>query len=53
VQRARAQVRLIALATRLYFDNNAARTARLLETLQSRAVERIGFSSSCSVYGTP
>jgi UDP-glucose-4-epimerase GalE len=36
-----------------YFDNNVARTARLLETLQANGVEQVVFSSSCSVYGTP
>ncbi len=34
-----------------YFDNHVARTARLLDTLQSCGVDRIVFSSSCSVYG--
>jgi UDP-glucose 4-epimerase len=36
-----------------YFDNNVARTAVLLETLQATGVEHVVFSSSCSVYGTP
>jgi UDP-glucose 4-epimerase len=36
-----------------YFDNNVARTARLLDTLHSRGVTRVVFSSSCSVYGSP
>ena len=36
-----------------YFDNNVARTARLLETLQTCGVAQVVFSSSCSVYGTP
>jgi UDP-glucose-4-epimerase GalE len=36
-----------------YFDNNVARTARLLDTLQSCGVDRVVFSSSCSVYGSP
>jgi UDP-glucose-4-epimerase GalE len=36
-----------------YFDNNVARTARLLETLHTCDVRHVVFSSSCSVYGTP
>jgi UDP-glucose-4-epimerase GalE len=36
-----------------YFDNNVARSARLLETLHDHGVERFVFSSSCSVYGSP
>lgn len=36
-----------------YFDNNVARTARLLDTLHRCGVDRVVFSSSCSVYGSP
>jgi UDP-glucose-4-epimerase GalE len=36
-----------------YFRNNVAKSAALLETLQGAGVERLVFSSSCSVYGTP
>ena len=36
-----------------YFDNNVARTARLLDVLQGCGVARVVFSSSCSVYGSP
>ncbi len=36
-----------------YFDNNVARSAALLDALQAAEVQRIVFSSSCAVYGTP
>ena len=36
-----------------YFDNNVARTGKLLEVLERRGVDRVVFSSSCSVYGSP
>jgi UDP-glucose-4-epimerase GalE len=36
-----------------YFDNNVARTNRLLDTLRAHGVGRFVFSSSCSVYGSP
>ena len=36
-----------------YFDNNVARTNRLLDTLRAHGVDRFVFSSSCSVYGSP
>ncbi len=36
-----------------YWENNVAGAVRLLEALRSAKVERMVFSSSCSVYGTP
>jgi UDP-glucose-4-epimerase GalE len=36
-----------------YFDNNVTGTHRLIDALHGQGVERIVFSSSCSVYGTP
>jgi UDP-glucose-4-epimerase GalE len=36
-----------------YFRNNVAGTASLLEVARSCGVERLVFSSSCAVYGTP
>ena len=36
-----------------YFENNVGRTARLLAALHDVGVERIVFSSTCAVYGTP
>ena len=36
-----------------YFGNNVAGGAALLETLSQAGVERLVFSSSCAVYGTP
>jgi UDP-glucose-4-epimerase GalE len=36
-----------------YFANNVTGSHRLLEALQAAGVDRIVFSSSCSVYGTP
>jgi UDP-glucose-4-epimerase GalE len=36
-----------------YFENNVARSARLLAALHDAAVRRIVFSSTCAVYGTP
>jgi UDP-glucose-4-epimerase GalE len=36
-----------------YFDNNVARTAAFLDTLDRAGVRRVVFSSSCSVYGSP
>ena len=36
-----------------YFENNVGRTARLLAAIHEAGVERIVFSSTCAVYGTP
>jgi UDP-glucose-4-epimerase GalE len=36
-----------------YFENNVARTARLLAALHDSGVARVVFSSTCAVYGTP
>jgi UDP-glucose-4-epimerase GalE len=36
-----------------YFENNVARTARLLAAIHEAGVERFVFSSTCAVYGTP
>jgi UDP-glucose-4-epimerase GalE len=36
-----------------YFENNVAKSARLIQTLCDVGVERFVFSSSCAVYGTP
>jgi UDP-glucose-4-epimerase GalE len=36
-----------------YFVNNVGGTVRLLDTLQRCGVQRLVFSSSCAVYGTP
>ncbi len=36
-----------------YFANNVASTASLLDSLRRAGVDRLVFSSSCSVYGTP
>ena len=36
-----------------YFINNVAGTAQLLDSLHRCGVERLVFSSSCAVYGTP
>jgi UDP-glucose 4-epimerase len=36
-----------------YFQNNVAGTARLLEAAYRGGVDRLVFSSSCAVYGTP
>lgn len=36
-----------------YFANNVAATAAFLETAYRAGIERIVFSSSCAVYGTP
>ncbi len=36
-----------------YFENNVARSARLLAALNDARVTRIVFSSTCAVYGTP
>lgn len=36
-----------------YFDNNVTGTAHLLEGARKAGVDRLVFSSSCSVYGTP
>src|SRR6185437_10507073 len=36
----------------LYFGNNAAKTAAMIETLQTLGVGSIVFSSTCAVYGT-
>jgi UDP-glucose-4-epimerase GalE len=37
----------------LYFGNNVAKSAILLETLEAAGVTRVVFSSTCAVYGTP
>jgi len=37
----------------IYFHNNVDATARLLDAVRRAGVERVVFSSSCSVYGTP
>ncbi len=37
----------------LYFANNVAKTASLIDTLHNNGVTRIVFSSTCAVYGTP
>lgn len=37
----------------LYFGNNAAKTASMIETLRSLGVNNFVFSSTCAVYGTP
>lgn len=36
-----------------YFRNNVANTVELLEACRTAGVDKIVFSSSCSVYGTP
>lgn len=36
-----------------YFDNNVARSAQLFDTLSANGVDRVVFSSSCSVHGNP
>ena len=36
-----------------YFANNVAGTAALLESLHGSGVDRLVFSSSCAVYGSP
>lgn len=36
-----------------YYDNNVNKTLRLLDTLRAHQVNKIIFSSSCSVYGIP
>ncbi len=36
-----------------YFANNVAGTAALLESLHAAGVDRVVFSSSCAVYGSP
>jgi UDP-glucose-4-epimerase GalE len=36
-----------------YFENNVGRSARFLTALHDAGVERIVFSSTCAVYGTP
>ena len=36
-----------------YFENNVGRSARLLAALHVAGIERIVFSSTCAVYGTP
>jgi UDP-glucose-4-epimerase GalE len=36
-----------------YFENNVAKSAKLIETLQRAGVDRFVFSSTCAVYGTP
>ena len=37
----------------LYFENNVGRSARLLTALQAAGIERMVFSSTCAVYGSP
>ena len=36
-----------------YFENNVAKSAKLIETLHAMGVNRFVFSSTCAVYGTP
>ncbi|MDQ6784387.1 MAG: UDP-glucose 4-epimerase GalE [Actinomycetota bacterium] len=36
-----------------YFRNNTAGTTSLLETLRTTGVDKVVFSSTCAVYGTP
>ncbi len=36
-----------------YFGNNVAKSSTLLETLHEAGVNRVVFSSTCAVYGTP
>jgi UDP-glucose 4-epimerase len=36
-----------------YFENNVGRSAQLLAALHAGGVERVVFSSTCAVYGTP
>ena len=36
-----------------YFENNVVRSARFLAALHDAGIERIVFSSTCAVYGTP
>jgi UDP-glucose-4-epimerase GalE len=36
-----------------YFENNVAKSVRLIETLSEADVDRFVFSSTCAVYGTP
>jgi UDP-glucose-4-epimerase GalE len=36
-----------------YFHNNISKSAAFLDTIHDAGVERLVFSSSCSVYGTP
>lgn len=36
-----------------YYDNNVSKTIRLLDTLRAYQVNKVIFSSSCSVYGMP
>jgi UDP-glucose 4-epimerase len=36
-----------------YFENNVAKSAKLIETLHGMGVNKFVFSSTCAVYGTP
>ena len=36
-----------------YYNNNVAKTIRLLEAMQATGVNKFIFSSSCTVYGEP
>jgi UDP-glucose-4-epimerase GalE len=36
-----------------YFSNNVSKSAALMESLNAAGVNRVVFSSSCAVYGTP
>jgi UDP-arabinose 4-epimerase len=38
---------------RKYFDNNVAKTLKLLDALLDAGVDKLVFSSSCATYGTP
>lgn len=37
----------------LFYDNNVAKTLKLLESMKKHKINKIVFSSSCAVYGTP
>jgi len=37
----------------LYYENNLAKSVALISTLRAAGIERLVFSSSCSVYGVP
>ena len=41
------------LAPERYFENNVAKSAKLIETLHRAGVDQFVFSSTCAVYGTP
>ncbi len=41
------------LSPERYFENNVAKSSKLIETLYKAGVDRFVFSSTCAVYGTP